>query len=135
MRIDEGSVPAEGLQPQLALRDLRQILFLLGLAAVPQHRAHSVHLRVAGGAVRAALLDFLENRRGRGELQARATVLLGDEARQPARLGERSDEVRGIAPVAVGLAPVFHRKAGAEFRHGVADFAQVVLADWHFSPG
>src|SRR5882762_399606 len=134
VRAGRGLGDAEGLQPQLALRDLRQILFLLRLAAVPQHRAHGVHLRVAGGAVRAALLDFLENRGGRGELQARAAVLLGDEAGEPARLGERAHELGGVAPLAVGLAPVFHGEARAKLRHGIADFAQIVLADRHFLP-
>src|SRR6267378_39458 len=125
---------AEGLQPQLAFRDPWKVFFLLRLAAVPQHRAHGVHLRVASGAVCAALLDFLENRRGRGELQARATVLLGDEAGEPARAGERGNELGGVAPLAVGLAPVFHGEARAKLRHGVADFAQIVLADRHFLP-
>src|SRR5438093_7806706 len=32
----------------LALRDLRQVFSFLGLAAMPQHRSHGVHLRVAG---------------------------------------------------------------------------------------
>ena len=38
---------AEGLQPQLAARDARQVALLLLGAAVPQQRAHDVHLRVA----------------------------------------------------------------------------------------
>src|SRR5256885_16900552 len=71
---------------------------LLGFVAMPQHRPHRVYLRVAGGAVRAALLDFLENRRGRGEREARAAVFLRDQAREPARLGERAHELRGVRP-------------------------------------
>ena len=40
----------------------RNLRLLLG-AAVPQHRAHRVHLRVAGGAVAARAMDLLEDRR------------------------------------------------------------------------
>src|SRR2546422_1052948 len=84
---------------------------------------------VVRGAVRASSLYLLENRRGGGELQARPAVLLGDEAGEPARLGERAHELRGIATLAVRLAPVVHREGGAELRHRIADFPQVVLAD------
>src|SRR2546426_2796869 len=125
---------AEGLQAQLAFRDLGQVFSFLRLAAMAQHRPHRVHLRVAGGAVRAASLYLLENRRCRGELQARTAVLLGDEAGEPARLGERAHELRGIVALAVRLAPVVHRESGAELRHGIPGFAQVVLADRHFLP-
>ena len=41
----------------------RYLALLLG-AAVPQQRAHGVHLGVAGGAVAAGALDFLHDRRG-----------------------------------------------------------------------
>src|SRR3546814_3910082 len=54
---------AEGLQAQLTLGDARQIALLLRLAAVPQQGAHGVHLRVAGGAVAAGLLDLLQKDR------------------------------------------------------------------------
>src|SRR5438105_15469836 len=36
------------VQAQLAAGDLRQVLLLLRVAAVAQHGAHDVHLRVAG---------------------------------------------------------------------------------------
>ena len=53
---------AERLQPQLAGRDARQVLLLLLGVAVPQHRAHDVHLRVAGAGVAAELVDLLQDR-------------------------------------------------------------------------
>ena len=62
---------AEGLQPQFAAGDLRQIALLLLGAAVPQQRAHRVHLRMAGGAVAAGGVDFLEDRGGRAHAAAR----------------------------------------------------------------
>ena len=52
---------AERLQPQLARSDLRQVLLLLLVGAVPEDRAHRVHLRVAGARVAAARVDLLED--------------------------------------------------------------------------
>src|SRR3546814_7005249 len=70
---------AEGLQAQLTLGDARQIALLLRLASVPQQGAHGVHLRVAGGAVAAGLLDLLQNGADRGQRQAAAAVLFGNQ--------------------------------------------------------
>src|ERR1019366_8343530 len=55
---------AEGLQAQFAAGDLRQIVLLLLGAAMPQDRAHRIHLRVAGSAVAAGRVHFLEDRGG-----------------------------------------------------------------------
>ncbi len=79
---------AEGLQAQLARRDVGQVPAFLRLAAVAQQGAHDVHLRVAGGAVGAAALDFLEHRAGRAEIHAGAAVFLRYQYRQVARLGQ-----------------------------------------------
>src|SRR6476620_5941232 len=67
---------AERLQPQFAAGDLRQILCLLLVVAVPQHGAHGVHLGVAGASIAAGAVDFLEDRGGGGYLQTGAAVLL-----------------------------------------------------------
>ena len=80
---------AERLQAQLAAGDLGQVAFLLLLAAVPQQRAHDVHLGVAGGAIAAGALDFLQHRRRRRDAEPRAAILLGDQDREPAGLGQR----------------------------------------------
>ena len=53
---------AEGLQAQFAAGDLRQIALFLRGAAVPQDRAHGVHLRVAGGAVAAGGVHLFQDR-------------------------------------------------------------------------
>ena len=58
---------AERLQPQFAAGDLRQVLCLLLVVAVPQHGAHGVHLGVAGAAVAAGAVDLFEDRGGRAE--------------------------------------------------------------------
>ena len=70
---------AKGLQAQGAAGDLRQILGLLRVRAVPQQRAHRVHLRMAGAAIAAGALHLFQHCRGGGEGQARAAMLLGDE--------------------------------------------------------
>ena len=86
---------AEGLQPQFAGGDLRQVFLLLLRRAVPQDGAHGVHLRVAGGAVAALGVDLLQDRRGRRERQAGAAVFLGDQRGEVAGLGQRVDELGG----------------------------------------
>ena len=77
---------AEGLQPQFARGDLRQIALLLLLAAVPQQGAHDVHLGVAlaGGAARG--VDLLEDHRGGAQRQARAAIFLRDQRGEKAGL-------------------------------------------------
>jgi hypothetical protein len=55
---------AEGLQAQFAAGDARQIFRLLRVAAVPQQRAHRVHLGVAGRAIAARTMHLVENRHG-----------------------------------------------------------------------
>jgi hypothetical protein len=70
---------AERLQPQPARGDLREVAALLFVGAVPQHRAHRVHLGMAGGAVAPGALHLLEDRRRRRKAQARAAVFLRDQ--------------------------------------------------------
>ena len=80
---------AHRLQPQLATRDLRQVCLLLRLGAVPQQRAHVVHLAVAGAGVAAAAVDLLHDDRRLGEPEARSAVVLWNQRREPARLRQR----------------------------------------------
>ena len=77
---------AERLQTQLAARDQRQIALFLHVAAVPQDRAHRVHLRVTGGAVAAGGVYLLQNCRGGAEIEATAAVFFGDQRREIAGL-------------------------------------------------
>ena len=125
---------AEGLQPQLAARDLRQVLCLLLGAAVPQHGAHRVHLGVAAAAVAAGALDLFEDRGGRRQLQAGAAIFLGDQHREVAGLRQRIDEGLGVGHLAIELAPVFAGKLRAELCDGFADVC-VIFAVVFFSHG
>jgi hypothetical protein len=110
-----------GLQAQLAAGDLRQVFLLLLLAAVAQERPHRVHLGVAGAAIGARRMDFLQDRRSRRKRQSAAAVFLGNQRSQQARLRHRRDEFRRIGAVAVELAPVLAGKAGAKCAGGVAN--------------
>ena len=56
-----------------------------------------------------------------GERQAGAAVFLRDQRGEIAGLGERGDELGGIAALGIQLAPVFAGKAGAELAHFLAD--------------
>ena len=117
---------AEGLQPQLAAGDLRQELALLRVGAVPQQRAHRVHLRVARAGVAAAAVDLLEDDRRLGDAEARAAVLLGNQRREVAGVGQRLDERVGIRARGVELAPVAVGKRLAQ----VADAAAQILMEF-----
>ena len=103
------------------LGDLRQIALLLLGAAVPQHRAHRVHLRVAGGAVAAGRVDLLHDGDGRRHGEPAAAVFLGDQRGEKAGLGQRVDELGRIGALAVELAPVFAGKVRAQRAHRLAD--------------
>ena len=75
---------AEGLQPQLAGRDLRQVFPLLRFAPVPEHRAHRVHLRVARGGVASGGAHFFQDHGGGAQRQTGAAVFLGYQRREKA---------------------------------------------------
>jgi hypothetical protein len=70
---------AEGLQPEPAGGDIRQVLLLLLRAAVPQHGAHDVHLRMAGAGVAAGRMDLLQRRRRGTQGHAEPAVFLGNQ--------------------------------------------------------
>ena len=84
------------LLEDMGLGNAGQVLCLLRSVAVAQMRAHDSHLRVAGRAFVAAGLDFLQDRRRRGEAHARTAVLLGNQAGQLPRPGERAHELGRI---------------------------------------
>ena len=114
IRAGVGLGHSEGLQPQVAAGDVWQEALLLLLAAVPQQRAHRVHLGVAGGGVPTGAVDLLEDQAGFPHALAAAAVLLRDQHRQPAGLGQGGDELLWVAPSLVGLAPVLGWKAATQ---------------------
>src|SRR6266446_7980601 len=118
---------AEGLQPQFAAGDLRQPFCLLLLAAVPQQRAHGVHLGMAAAAIASGALDLFENRGCGGQFQPGAAIFFRDQYREVSGLGQRVDEGSGIGHLAVELAPVFARELRAQLGDGVADVGMFVL--------
>ena len=88
---------------------------------MPQYGAHDVHLRVARCGIAAGLVDLLQHRRRGRDAEARAAILLGDQDRQPTRLGQCLDEFRRIAALAVESAPVGAVELEAQRAHRVAD--------------
>jgi hypothetical protein len=77
----------KGLEAEFASRDLRQIFSLLLLPAVPQDRAHRVHLGMAGAAIAAFRLNGFQDGRRRRDSETRASIFLGDQHREIAGLG------------------------------------------------
>ena len=114
---------AEGLQAQRARGDARQVLLLLRGAAVPQHRAHGVHLGVAGRRVAAGLVHGLEDGAAGRQRQAGSAVLLRDQRAEVAGLGERVDELGWVGACVVELHPVGVGELIADAPHALADVA------------
>ena len=106
------SVPASGsVTPKACSRSSPDAIFgqiglLLRRRAVPQHHAHGVHLRVAGAAVAAGAVDFLQHRRAAPQPQARAAVFLRDQHRQEPGLGQGGDKLGRILPLAIQRPPI-----------------------------
>ena len=117
---------AEGLQAQFAAGDLRQILLLLLGIAVPQDRSHGVHLRVAGGAVAAGGVDFLQDGGGGADAKPAAAEFLRDQRGEIAGLRERGDEFGRIGAFAIERAPVVAGELGAQRAHALADIGVFV---------
>src|SRR5215218_4276291 len=114
---------AEGLQPQLTARYLRQVLPLLLLRAVFKHGAHHVHLGVCGLGVASGAVDLFEDDRSLGEAQAQPTVFLRDERAEVAAFRHRLDKGFRVLSSRVELAPVAVR----EIRAHLADSSAQIL--------
>ena len=82
---------------------------------------------MAGAAVAAAAVDLFHDHRGLGHRQAGTTVLLGNQRRHPAGLGQRVDEFLGVAAHFVDLAEVLVGKLRTQVAHGVADVGELVV--------
>ena len=104
---------AERLHTDLARGDAGQVAALLVLAAVAQHGAHHVHLRVARRGAAARAVDLLEDHARRGQPEAGAAVLRRDQRAEVSRARHRLDVLGGVA-VGLEAAPVLVREAGAQ---------------------
>ena len=114
---------AEGLQPERARGDARQVLLLLRGVAVPQHGAHRVHLGVAGRRVAARLVHGLQDGAARRQRQPGAAELLRDQRAEIAGLGQRIDELGRVGALVVELDPVGIGELLADVPHPIADLA------------
>src|SRR5258705_13608340 len=77
---------AEGLQPQLARGDARQIAPLLFFVAGPEQQGHRVHLSMAGSGVASGMIYLLENNRTVERREPRPAVFLREERGKPSRI-------------------------------------------------
>src|SRR5579862_7768794 len=109
------------LQAQLSLRDLRKVPALLLLGAVPDERAHVVHLPMARARVAAAAIDFLHHHGGFRKAEPRTSVFLRNQRREPSGARERGDEFLWIAAAFVDLAEIRRGKLRAQVAHSLAD--------------
>ena len=119
---------AERLQPELSGRDLRQVLALLLPGAVPQQRAHDVHLRVACGGVAARVVHLFENDRRFRDPEPRAAVFLRNQRGQVARVRQRPDELLRIRFLPVEFPPVGVREPPAQLAYR----ASQILVEFNF---
>ena len=116
---------AEGLEADRSVGDARKVAALLLLAAVPQHRAHHVHLRMTGGRAAAGRMDLLENDAAGADRQPGAAVLLGDQRAEIARLAQLGDELLGIFVGVFQVAPIFVGIFPADGAHAVPDLREI----------
>jgi len=88
---------------------------------VAQERAHDVHLSVAGGAIAAAVLDFLKNGRAGRQRKARTPIFLGNQGRQVACLRQRGHKLTWITALSILSSPIFSREPLTQLPHLIAD--------------
>ena len=120
---------AERLQAQFAARDPGQVFLLLRLAAMPQQRAHRVHLGVARGPVGAGGMDFGEDRRRSTQGQAAASIFRRDQRGKQPGFGHRGDELGRVLAGAVDLAPIGVGKTPAQRARRLANGLEVVVGN------
>ena len=116
----------EGLQPDVAAGDGRQVLLLLFGRTVAKDGAHDVHLRMTRRGVAARKMHFLENGRGGPEPQAAALEFLGDQRREEAGPGHGADELLRVRPVPVDPLPVAAAEFPAQRLYRMPDVAEVL---------
>ena len=122
-----GSVTPKACSRRAPLAICGQVGLLLRVRAVPEHRAHGVHLRVAGAAVAARRVDLLQDRRRSPDAEPAAAVALRDQRGQKTRVGERLHELFRVGPLAILLAPVLAGVARAERADRLAQLAVVLV--------
>src|SRR5689334_8584482 len=104
---------------------------------MPEQRAHDVHLCVASAGIRPGAIDLLENHRRFGDSEPAATVLRGDENREPSRVSERLDESLGIRAIGLDALPVVTAKSTTQLANRFAVFgvqARLRIDVGHSSP-
>ena len=104
-----GSVTPNACRRSSPDGDPRQVALLLLLGAVPQQRAHRVHLRVAGAGVAAGGVDLLEDHARRGDRRGRRRRTPPGSAPRASRPRSAPDELLRVA-VGLELAPVLARE-------------------------
>jgi hypothetical protein len=118
--MDRVSEPASGSATEKACSRMLpsaiagQIGLLLLDAAVPQDRAHHVHLRVTGRRVPTGTVDLLHDHARLADAEPEAAVLGRDQRREVPGVGERVDELLRVGPLPVQPPPVLVRKPGAQ---------------------
>src|SRR5262249_58315239 len=90
-------------------------------------RPHVEELAVAGAEIPPRRIDSLKNHRSLRQAQTASPVLLRDQRRHPARLGQSTDEVLGIGPLVVDVLPVRRTKLTAERSHRFPDWLICVV--------
>src|SRR5579862_2110849 len=105
---------SEGLQPEFARSDTRQVAALLFLVPMLEQRRHRVHLGVAGGGVAPGMIYLLENYRTVEHRKSGPAIFLRNERGKPSGFAERAHEFLGIGVALVTLAPVVVAEASAQ---------------------
>ena len=86
-----------------------------------EHRAHRVHLRMAGRRITALGVDRFEHRAGSRQRQARPAIFFRDQRTEKAAFGQRLHELKRIGVFAVELEPICVVKVLAQTAHCIAD--------------
>ena len=121
-----GSVTPKACSRSSPRGDLRQILALLLVAAVPQQRAHVYICAWQAPALQPDAWISSRIARGGAQRQAGAAVLLGDQRREPAGLGQRLRRTPSGSRLGLELAPVLAGKV-RRCAHALADLGIVLL--------
>ena len=102
-----------------------QILALLLRRAMPQQRAHDVHLCVASPGVGTRTIGLLKNDRGFGQASAAAAVLLRDQSRQSASVVQSLYKGFGIAARLFDAMPILAVKRSTYVAHALANISML----------
>ena len=90
-----------------------------------QHRAHRIHLRMAGCCIAAVAMNFFENNRCSRKIKSRPAITLRNHGSEIALFHQCTNKLFRIELASIAIPPILAGKRGANLGNAIADFSKI----------